>query len=37
MTPLFKASHKGHLDCVAELLDHGANKGLLKVLIKLVI
>ena len=30
-TPLFKAAHKGHIDCVSDLVSHGASLGLLEV------
>ena len=30
-TALFKASHKGHVDVVAELVSHGASLEILKV------
>ena len=30
-TPLFKAAHKGHVDCVSDLVSHGASLGLLEV------
>ena len=30
-TPLFKAAHKGHTDCVSDLVSQGASLGLLEV------
>ena len=36
-TALFKASHKGHIDVVAELVSHGASLEILKVCVRFTI